>query len=686
MPAAKSSKKVASATPTGLAVKMLEDMARSALTQTDATKLNVQPLTAAQCNGLKLPSATDGYKLPYFDIDGKPLPFFRVRYLQDTRKGFAAYTKRKPIKYGQPFESPAEVYFPPLINWRTILSKTVPLLITEGEKKAACATKHGLPCIGLGGVWSFMSKRAGQTLLPVFKEMNLNNRVVIICFDSDAATNTDIVLAECRLAGRLLQEGAVVKIARIPTDGDSKVGLDDYIVAHGVTKFKTDIVDTATDFEGSVALHEMNSRATYIRNPGVVYLHTQEQKLRPGDFTQHAMSNVWHDDKVLAANGDVKVKKVQTAKAWLDWPQRAELKGIVYRPGAPHITMDGYLNGWQGWGFQEPVKGNIQPWAKLLDWLFGDEIEGRDWFERWLAYPVQYPGIKLTSAALLWGARHGSGKTLVGRTMMRLYGENSTEVKDADLQSTRFEWAENRQFVLGDDITGTTNRKQANMFKTMITQETLRIDAKYIPSYSIKDCINYYFTSNDPDALFLDDDDRRHFIHEVRVGRLSREDKEAFVAWMNSEEGIAALAWHLLHLDLGDFDPYGEALVTNSKRSMNNISKSELGDWVMQLKEQPERVLNGKGLGDLYSSQDLKAIFDPASEKKTSPNAIARELKRAGFNQVADGAPIRTITGGQIRVFAIKNNDKWEHAPWSEAAAHYDDSRKMLPAAKQRKF
>ena len=30
---------------------------------------------------------------------------------------------------------------------------TVTIIITEGEKKAACACKHGLPTIGLGGVF-----------------------------------------------------------------------------------------------------------------------------------------------------------------------------------------------------------------------------------------------------------------------------------------------------------------------------------------------------------------------------------------------------------------------------------------------------------------------------------------------------------------------------------------------------
>jgi hypothetical protein len=241
--------------------------------------------------------------------------------------------------------------------------------------------------------------------------------------------------------------------------------------------------------------------------------------------------------------------------------------------------------------------------------------------------------------------------------------------------------------VLADDITGSTNRELANRLKTMITQKELRLDPKYIPSYTIRDCINYYFTSNDPDAVYLDDGDRRFFIHHVLAGKLPPEQRKAYVAWMDSEEGIAALAWHLIELDMGDFDPRAEALETLAKQDMKIVVKSELGSWVQRLREDPERLLNGHGaaLGDLMTAEELHAIYDPAGEKRASANAMARELKRAGFAYPATGMPLKTKEGIR-RAYAIKNIEHWNAAKWSEAVAHYEEHHALVKPAKAKKY
>jgi hypothetical protein len=74
----------------------------------------------------------------------------------------------------------------------------------------------------------------------------------------------------------------------------------------------------------------------------------------------------------------------------------------------------------------------------------------------------------------------GTGKTLLGYTLARIYGQNFIKIKIKDLYDTW--WAENRQFVLGDEITGSDKRAEADMMKAMITQEEVNINIKYIPS------------------------------------------------------------------------------------------------------------------------------------------------------------------------------------------------------------
>ena len=664
--------------------KFVAKLALSGLSLIDAKNMHLVTHEAGEVEGMGLPAVAAGFKIPYFTIAGNKSSFFRFRYLEDTRKGFERMTGKKPLRYGQVANTLNEIYFPPCIGWKKWIAKKEPLIITEGELKAACASKMGIPTIGLGGVWCFMSKKNNIALLPDFDELDLDKRETFICYDSDAASNPEVVMAEAVLAKRLLERGAVVRLVRLPNVLESgKTGLDDFLVKNGVDKF-IKLLGEAEEYETSKELHALNSEVVYVRNPGLIYSYEHSLEMRTTDFISHAYSNRWHYEKVVTQKGE-KLERKRTANEWMSWPQRAELKSITYAPGFPKITDDYMLNKWNGWPL-EPKKGSIAPWRLLLDHVFfGEHASVRKWFEQWAAYPIQMPGAKMHSAVLIWGVIEGSGKTTVGQTLMMLYGENGAELKDSDLEDARNEWAENKQFVLGDDITGQDNRKHANRIKTMITQKHVRLNKKYIPSYSIPDCINYFFTSNDPNALFLDDGNRRNFIHEVRNEKLTEKFREQFFSWRDKEEGLAALFYHLLHVDLTGFDAKADAMYTSSKSEMTRISKSDMGEWVAKLREDPERVLGDKLKGDLFTSDELYAVFDPAGEKRGSPNALSRELKRAFFRLAGNsGDPLRTKTGYK-RAYAVRNKDKWIlETSRKEAVDHYDMHHPEVPQSKSK--
>ncbi len=658
-------------TPAQLKKSMLDDLLRSGLSEADARKLQLSTTPH-----VLLPK-TPAYTIPYFDSKGRKTKFYRIRYLGTTLKGFDLLSGRKPLRYNQPLASINEVYMPPFIDWHTYLRGSDPLIITEGEKKSAIATKMGLPTLGLGGVWCFMSKRAGALMLPIFEELNCKDRAIYICFDSDAATNPDILLAEATLAKRLVEKGATVFIARIP-HGKHKVGIDDYMLHHDATKFQRNILSKAFEYAPSKALHEMNQEFVYIRSIGAVHDYKHSMRHLPYAFVNHQYSNKFIVTQAIDKDGKQKLVRANAAKTWMEWEHRAELLGITYAPGKPEI-FEGQLNTWSGWGVTKAQRGDVSLWHRLLDHLFGDDKESRQWFERWCAYPIQHPGYKMATAVVMWGVNTGTGKTLCGHTLMRLYGRNATEVKDSDLEDTRFAWAENKQFVLADDITGHNSRKLANIFKTIITQKTIRINQKYIPSYTIADTINYYFTSNDPDAFYLDNMDRRFLVWEVLCSALPEELRRPFVEWRDSDAGIEALFYYMLNLPLGDFDPQAAAPLTEAKRDMIHIGKSELGVWVDKLRTSPDSILNGKMRGDLFTAEALHMLYDPLGVKRASSNALARELKRSGFYklQYQSGRALN-VNGRQLRLYAIRNSEKWRTAKLNEAIQHYTENTQPL--------
>jgi hypothetical protein len=168
-----------------------------------------------------------------FKANGVTQSYQRVRYLNPgAAKGFVP--EAKPQRFEQPKDSPVFAYFTPggFVDWFSVLTDpTVPLVVTEGEIKGLCGCANGIPTIALGGVWNFQNN---GVFLPELERIAWAGRRAIICYDSDIADKPDVLRAEMRLTRELLNRGAAVHLARLPSaDDGSKVGLDDAIVQFG---------------------------------------------------------------------------------------------------------------------------------------------------------------------------------------------------------------------------------------------------------------------------------------------------------------------------------------------------------------------------------------------------------------------------------------------------------------------
>lgn len=669
----------------------LEDLARSGLTLDHAKALKLEALTPEQTAKLHPTfKRAPALKIPYFDLRGKPVEFYRVRYLE--LNGFDAL-KKKPMRYTQlPGTAPA-VYFPPLggFRWDALAAaRDRSLLITEGEKKAAAACAAGFPTIGLGGVWSWKSAKAGLPLIPDLAAIAWEARDVYFVFDSDFRSNPDVMRALTALASELGARGAKPRMALLPAGADGKkVGLDDFLVACGPKDFAA-LLKTAEPFSMLEELWKLNAEVVYVRDPGIVIVLADGQKLTPGAFKEHAFVNRYYFERQLSKEGHEHLVKKPAAPAWLGWERRSELSRITYAPGKPRV-LDGAYNYWPGWGV-EPKRGDVRPWKELLDYFFDADGEARTWFERWWAYPIQHPGTKLYTASVVWGPVHGTGKSLIGYSVGKVYGKNFTEISDTDLGGSFNEWVENKQLVMGDDVTSSEYKKALmDELKFMITRHTLRVNAKYLPTYTVPDCVNYYFTANAPDAFTVEDTDRRYFVWEAPRAALPTAFYDRYDELLHHGPLASALFYHLLHLDLGGFNPRAAAPMTAAKKAMILDSKTDLGAWVATLKEAPDAVLRvGESVlaGDLFTTKQLLALYDPTESKRVSAVWLGRELKRAGFAQVNGGAVIATARGPQ-RLYAVRNAERWAAAKPGDIAKAYDEAHPIAPGGattKEKKY
>ncbi len=676
---------MASAAPRSKQVdKVWEQGKGSGLTREQVKQLGWFGLNAAEVQK-KLATTkaqAEGMMIPYFDFTGKPTQFFRIKYL-DKLPGFAGLVE-KPQKYAQPAGTLNEVYLPPILEvpWADVAEDiNAPIYMTEGEKKAACGCAHGLATIGLGGVDMWRATKRGIEFLPQLEQVQWKDRQVFIIFDSDAATNPNVVRAQRQLAAALLAKGAKPSIVSLPATGDGqKQGLDDLLVAAGLDALMDEIA-AAEPLPEATALWELNEEVLLIRDPGIVVVRETGQRLNCRDFQAIHYSNRHFIETVTAASGATTRKKVPTAKRWMEWPNRHEAHRITYAPGQGQL-VNGAWNCWPGWGVA-PVPGDITPWTTILDHYFAGEPAARKWFEQWCAYQIQHPGVKLFTYALLWSREQGTGKSFLSYSLKAIFGRNGIEVGNEALRAGFNAWQENKQFVIGDEITAGEARLDADKLKRMICQPVVRINQKFLPEYQIPDCINYLFNSNHPDAMFMEDRDRRGFIWRVPDERLPEEWwKKVADPWLNTNPrkhdgpGPAYLMHHLLSLDLTGFNASAPAPVTEAKLEMIGHSKSDLGAWVAGLRDDPARLLAPLGERpakecELFTSSQLLRAYDPDRKGRVSEPGMGRELVRSGFRQVNGGRTIRT-QAGVFRLYAIRNEEKWQTASTKDMVVHFN--------------
>lgn len=118
-------------------------------------------------------------------------------------------------------------------NTDRVADPTQELWLTEGIKKGDALTTAGACVITLAGVFNW---RGRLGTLGDWEDIPLKGRTVIICFDADARTNTNVARAMVRLGKWLKSKGAKIVLYLITPDqvnGVAVKGADDYLAAGG---------------------------------------------------------------------------------------------------------------------------------------------------------------------------------------------------------------------------------------------------------------------------------------------------------------------------------------------------------------------------------------------------------------------------------------------------------------------
>ncbi len=121
--------------------------------------------------------------------------------------------------------------------WPWAYQHNLPIILTEGEKKAGCLLSFGYAAIALPGIFNGYRKEPLR-LIPELEYFATPERKVFICFDYETKPKTlqNIQIAIAKTGKLLTQAGCMVQVISLP---GSEKGVDDFIVAQGADAFET---------------------------------------------------------------------------------------------------------------------------------------------------------------------------------------------------------------------------------------------------------------------------------------------------------------------------------------------------------------------------------------------------------------------------------------------------------------
>jgi hypothetical protein len=467
---------------------------------------------------------------------------------------------------------------------------TVPLLITEGEKKAACACKQGLPTIGLGGVGCWRTKilpdgTRVDASRPIddLGSIDWTGRPVYIVFDADRKekTQANVRHASESLALWLIGQGAVPHIVTLPLDVEAKVGLDDFLMARGPEAL-TQLLENTTSWtdQGALAqaalMDELNARHAVISaGKDICILDEGSDEDGKQTMTLRAVAAM----KTLYANRTISLpgrqRPTNVFDYWLRSDKRREYDGLIFDPSGQ--ASDRFYNLWRGFAVQ-PRPGDCGLFlAHIRDVVCGADVRLYEWVIAWFADAVQNPA-HLPGTAIVMRSGQGTGKGKVAQWMGALFGPHYTQLNDQRHLIGNFNaHLKHALLVFADESFYAGDKAGRGVLFGMITEKTRTIEPKGVDAYQVKNFTRLMVASNHDWVVPAEADARRFCVLDVSDAH--QEDFDYFAAIDRQMEngGLQALLHHLLTLDIAQLNlrkaPRTKGLIDQKLESLEGVDQ-----------------------------------------------------------------------------------------------------------------
>jgi hypothetical protein len=252
-----------------------------------------------------------------------------------------------------------------------------------------------------------------------------------------------------------------------------------------------------------------------------------------------------------------------SGQAFLEHPNRKQyIDGVVFEPSSylggiekTAIVYGNKLNLWQGYGV-EAIDGSCNAIHEHIKAVIcdGDEI-AYQYLLNWIARGLQTPAENGQVAVALRGNK-GSGKSTLGKLLIKLYGGHGLQIADNRFLIGNFNaHMQDCCFLFADEAFFAGNPAHENVLKGIITEPTIMIERKGIDAVVMKNRLKILMSSNSDWVTPATADERRYFVLDVPNTKIG-EAKYFKALHQAIEDPLIAGAFlnEMLHRDLSTFN------------------------------------------------------------------------------------------------------------------------------------
>lgn len=291
-----------------------------------------------------------------------------------------------------------------------------------------------------------------------------------------------------------------------------------------------------------------------------------------------------------------------------------------------------------------------QPFIDHLRYLIQVDAEFRR-FVQFLAHIAQRPWELPETGWLFVATQTGIGRNWLSSLLVRVFrgyvaaGVDLGAILDGPYNDRLSEKLIAIVDEIRDGMAGDVRHKRAQRFNALINEEFRYINAKHQRQYTEYNSCRWIMFTNHPDAIPMQNNDRRINVVENPTERKPPEYYERIYALLDDPLFIASVQQLLFSEDISDFKPGDKALENVAKANALKSMRSEVDKSLINF--------HAGWPGDICGRRDVKEYLAACDVAFSNDIALNHSLSRSGFRST--GKEFKRNNGRRDTVLVLRN-------------------------------